>query len=67
MAEVTRGMISAAHGEAMKNGDVILSADLLERIYRAMRAREPSEGEAKPCKTCEALSRTVMMDQTGAA
>lgn len=67
MPAVTRDMISAAHREAMRNGDVILSADLLERIYRAMRAREPKEGDARPCPTCESLARAVMMDQTGAA
>lgn len=66
MPAITREMISAAHREAMRNGDVILSADLLERIYRAMRAREPKDGD-RPCQTCEALARTVMMDQTGAA
>ena len=46
MPAVTRDMISAAHGVTLKSGDVILSADLLTRIYRAMRAREPKEGEA---------------------
>jgi len=45
MPAVTRDMISAAHGETMKSGDVILSAELLTRIYRAMRAREPKEGD----------------------
>jgi hypothetical protein len=63
---VTRTMLTAAHGEVMKHGDVILSADLLTRIYCAMRAREPL-GDVKPCPTCESLSRAVMMDQTGKA
>lgn len=39
---VTREMLSAAHREAMKNGDVILSADLLTRVYEAMRAARRS-------------------------
>lgn len=55
-------MLTAAHGEAMRNGDVMLSADLLTRIYQAMRAREPKEGDVKPCATCEALARAVMSD-----
>jgi hypothetical protein len=38
---VTREMISAAHGVTMLNGDVILSADLLTRIYEAMESRKP--------------------------
>jgi len=66
---VTRDMITAAHGVTLETGDVVLSAKLLERIYKAMAARQPLP--AKPpwttCKTCEALARTVMMDQTGTA
>lgn len=53
MPAVTRDMISAAHGEVMKNGDVILSADLLTRIYMVMRAREPKEGDAPTVGTCD--------------
>ena len=36
--KVTREMISAAHGVTVQKSDVILSADLLERIYLAMDA-----------------------------
>ena len=36
--KVTRKMISAAHGVTVQKSDVILSADLLERIYLAMDA-----------------------------
>lgn len=48
---VTREMISAAHAEAMKGGDVILSAELITRIYEAMAARagDPRERYAKLC------------------
>lgn len=38
--EVTREMVSAAHGVTLERGDIVLSANLLERIYRAMRAKE---------------------------
>ena len=48
MPAVTKDMLSAAHAVTIKNGsgDLILSANLLEKIYRAMRAREPKEGDA---------------------
>jgi hypothetical protein len=49
---VTREMISAAHREAMTNGDVILSAELLTRIYEAMAARKPRISWA--CPVCAA-------------
>ena len=45
MTIVTREMIGAAHDVMLAKGDFVLSANLLERIYRAMRAREPKEGE----------------------
>ena len=66
---VTREMITAAHGVMLESGDVVLSAKLLERIYKAMAARQPlpRNPPSATCKTCEALARTVMMDQTGAA
>jgi len=66
---VTRDMITAAHGVTLESGDVVLSAKLLERIYKAMAARQPLPRTPpnSTCKTCEALARTVMMDQTGAA
>jgi len=41
LIEVTREMICAAHGVTLERGDVVLSASLLERIYRAMRSKEP--------------------------
>lgn len=52
MPAVTRDMIAAAHGEAMKSGDVILSDDLLTRIYMVMRVREPKECDAPTVVTC---------------
>ena len=67
-AIVTREMITAAHGVTLESGDVVLSARLLERIYLAMeKASPPRQTPFDTCPTCEALSRTVMMDQTGAA
>lgn len=65
---VTREMITAAHGVTMKSGDIVLSARLLERIYLAMeQSAPPPKTPFDTCPTCEALARTVMMDQTGAA
>lgn len=46
MTAVTKDMIGAAHDVMLAKGDFILSATLLEKIYRAMRAREPKEGDA---------------------
>lgn len=43
--EVTREMISAAHGVTLEKGDVILSADLLERIYLAMESRRENDDQ----------------------
>lgn len=66
---VTRDMITAAHGVTLETGDVVFSAKLLEHIYKAMAARQPlpRKQPSTTCKTCEALARTVIMDQTGAA
>lgn len=65
---VTREMIGAAHDIMLARGDFVLSAALLERIYLAMeKASPPRQTPFDTCPTCEALSRTVMMDQTGAA
>ena len=65
---VTREMLTAAHGVTLESGDVVLSARLLERIYLAMdQAAPPAQTPFDTCPTCEALARTVMMDQTGAA
>lgn len=67
-ATVTKAMLSAAHGVTLESGDVVLSARLLERIYLAMeQAAPPPQTPFDPCPTCEALARTVMMDQAGAA
>ena len=67
-ATVTREMLTAAHGVTLESGDVVLSARLLERIYLAMeQAAPPPKTPFDTCPTCEALARTVMMDQTGAA
>lgn len=65
---VTREMLTAAHGVTLESGDVVLSARLLERIYLAMEKAAPTpQTPFDTCPTCEALARTVMMDQTGAA
>ncbi len=66
MTTVTREMIAAAHDVMLKRGDLILSARLLEIIYLAMdQAATPDQTPFDTCPTCEALARTVMMDQTG--
>lgn len=63
---VTREMIGAAHDVMLAKGDFVLSAALLERIYLAMQqAAPPTQTPFNTCPTCEALARTVMMDQTG--
>lgn len=63
---VTREMITAAHGVTLEGGDIVLSARLLERIYLAMaQAAPPPQTPFDTCPTCEALARTVMMDQAG--
>ena len=65
---VTREMIGAAHDVMLAKGDFVLSACLLERIYLAMeQAAPPPKTPFDTCPTCEALARTVMMDQTGTA
>jgi len=52
----------------LAKGDFVLSAALLERIYLAMeRVAPPPQTPFDTCSMCEALARTVMMDQTGAA
>ena len=38
---VTRGMLTAAHGVTLESGDVVLSDQLLERIYLAMKQAAP--------------------------
>jgi rubrerythrin len=54
---VTKEMLVAAHSEAMKNGDVILSADLLTRIYKAMRSASRSQ-ITWVCPVCGAPVKT---------
>lgn len=67
-ATVTIEMIGAEHDVMLAKGDFVLSANLLERIYLAMeQAAPPPQTPFDTCPTCEALARTVMMDQTGAA
>lgn len=67
MTSVTRAMINAAHNVTMTRG-VVLSHQILAEIYLAMDAlANQKETSGSPCPTCEALARTVMMDQTGAA
>ncbi len=64
---VTRKMIGAAHDVLMKRG-VELSWEILTEIYCAMdQAAEPKQTPFDTRLTCEALARTVMMDQTGCA
>ena len=41
MTTVTKEMIGAAHDVMLAKGDFVLSANLLERIYLAMAARQP--------------------------
>jgi len=68
MTIVTREMIGAAQDVMLAKGDFVLSATMLERIYLAMeQAAPPPQTPFDTCPTCEALARTVMMDQTGAA
>ncbi len=68
MTIVTRKMICAAQDVMLAKGDFVLSATMLERIYLAMeQAAPPPQTPFDTCPTCEALARTVMMDQTGAA
>jgi len=43
---VTKEMIGAAHDIMLEHGDFILSANLLEKIYVAMRNKEPLPIEA---------------------
>lgn len=54
MANVTRNMISAAHGVTIASGDVILSAELLTRIYQAMHAQSPQHHVSWSCPVCAA-------------
>lgn len=52
---VTREMISAAHAVTIARGDVILSADLLARIYEAMHAKaigNPARRVSYTCPVC---------------
>lgn len=51
---VTRKMISAAHGVTIASGDVILSAELLTRIYEAMHAQAPKHQVSWTCPVCAA-------------
>ena len=52
--KVTRKMLAAAHGVTIASGDVILSADLLTRIYRAMHAQAPQHQVSWTCPVCAA-------------
>lgn len=67
MTTVTREMIGAGHDVLLKRG-MVLSWEILTEIYTAMnQAEPPQQTPFDTCPTCEALARTVMMDQTGAA
>lgn len=52
--KVTRKMLAAAHGVTIASGDVILSAELLTRIYRAMHAQAPQHQVSWTCPVCAA-------------
>lgn len=65
--KVTREMINAGHDVMLKRG-IVLSYEILTEIYTAMeQAAQPLKTPFGTCPTCEALSRSVMLDQTGAA
>lgn len=49
---VTKEMIGAAHDIMLLRGDFVLSANLLQKVYLAMRAKEPMENR-------ELVERTV--------
>lgn len=64
MTTVTKEMIGAAHDVLLENGDFVLSAAILERIYLAMeQAAPPPQTPFDTCPTCEALARTVMLER----
>lgn len=52
--KVTRKMLAAAHGVTIASGDVILSAELLTRIYSAMHAQSPQHQVSWTCPVCAA-------------
>ena len=56
-------MLLAGHAETMRNGDVILSAELLTRIYRAMAARQPKPRVSWACPVCAAS--VILASRTG--
>ena len=63
----TREMIGAAHDVLLKRG-LVLSYEILAEIYEAMeQAAPPQKTPFDTCPTCEALARSVMLDQTGKA
>lgn len=58
--KVTRKMIAAAHYVTMKGGDVILSANLITRIYVAMRCLEQSgDSEEKSTEPLIAIGEAM--------
>lgn len=65
--KVTREMIGAGHDVLLKRG-IVLSYEIMTEIYKAMsQAAPPEKTPFDTCPTCEALARTVLMDQTGEA
>ena len=61
LLKVTREMLVAGHKATMAGGEVVLSADLLTRIYEAMEERRQLAREAGPqsirfwiCSRCRA-------------
>ena len=67
MSAVTKEMIGAAHDVLLKRG-MVLSYEILTEIYTAMnQAAPPLKTPFDTCPTCEALARSVLLDQTGKA
>lgn len=67
MKKPTREMVGAAH-DVLLSRQMMLSYEILEQIWMAMeQAAPPLQTPFDTCPTCEALARSVMLDQTGAA
>ena len=62
---VTREMITAAHGVTLETGYVVLSARLLERIYRAMdEVRHNAQVHGRPAVPCNGGLEQSINQQT---
>ena len=68
MKQVTKEMIGAGHDVLLATGHIVISAELLERIYLAMdQAAPPPQAPFDTCPTCEAPAWAVLLDQGGRA